>query len=425
MTAYLSRRSLLQLSGASLLTGCAIAPASPVSSTEPSWIPDEQKQDVVRAAMEKYRVPGVGMAVVEDGALAWEGAFGVTNIETGAPVENTTLFQAASLSKPLFTYVVLRMVDDGRIGLEDRLVDYYRPEDLAGGDWADSITVRHVLTHQTGLSNWRSPEDQSAKLDPAFEPGTAYSYSGEAFFWLQQVCETITGLGLHDLTDRYLFTPANLTDMAMLWAADRDDREIYGHILGDDGEAELADLQFAREHGWRLNEVAEQWGRPMRQWRFSDLKAAHAIMRPHTHQRLTDWPLWRRNRPSSAIICSASSLRTTPGDYARFLTLMMPGNDRQDVRISKDLRQMALETQTEPSEKGSSRPVGLGWSLEHVEGGTAYDHWGFNARQHVSMALGDTSNRRGIVIMTNGPQGNRLLDEIGPVLTGTDYRSFF
>lgn len=423
MVMRLSRRHALKLGGGLMVTGCAQSQTAFAPQGSQSWIPDAQTDSMIRSAMRKYRVPGVGIAVIEDGEFAWQGNYGVANTESGAPIDNDTLFQAASLTKPFFTYVVLRLVDAGKVDLEEKLVDTFRPNDLAETDWNDAITVRHVLTHQTGLPNWRPADDETALLQAAFEPGTAYSYSGEAFYWLQQVCETKTGLGLHDLVDQYLFTPAGLTDMAMLWLGDRADREVYGHLVGDDDEAELADLQFAHEHGKRLDEVATRWGRPMKTWRFQDLRAAHAEMRPHTHPRIADYPLWRLNRPGSVIINSASSLRTTPADYARFVALVM--RNQGPASISDPLMQSMLSIQTDVAEAGPNRPVGFSWSLEAVDGGVAFDHWGFNARQHISSALGDTARRKGLVMMTNGSQGNKFMDEIGPVLTGKNYRSYF
>lgn len=423
MATSFSRRQIVKFGGGALLAGCGQWQAAMAKPSTSSWIPDEQKESIIRCAMQKHQVPGVGIAVVEDGLLAWQGGFGLANIVTGASIDDTTLFQAASLTKPLFAYVVLRLVDAGQMDLDERLVDTFLPSDLMETDWNNAITVRHVLSHQTGLPNWRSANDEAAPLQAAFAPGTAYSYSGEAFHWLQQVCETKTGLGLHDLVDQYLFTPAGLTDMAMLWLDYRDDREVFGHVIGENGEAILSDLQFDREHGRRLHEVAIRWDRPMRSWRSEDLQAAHAAMRPHNHPRLAGRPLWRMNRPGSAIISSASSLRTTAADYARFLTLMM--GEVGPASIADDLRQEMLSVQTEASDAGQNRPNGFAWALERVDGGVAYDHWGFNAGQYISMALGDTASRKGIVMMTNGSQGNKFMDEIGPILTGVNYQSFF
>ena len=419
----LSRRSALGSGGLFLASAALSGTAFATSSG--SWIPTAENEAFVREAMREFAVPGVGIAVIEDGVVAWEGSYGVLNVETGDPVSNSTLFQAASLTKPLFAYAVLKMIEYGHLGLDDRLADYFRPHDYADTEWNGKITVRHVLAHKTGLPNWREASDQSALLETRYEPGTRYTYSGEAMHWLQQVCETITGLGLHDLMHRFLFTPAGLSDMAMTWLPGRDAREVYGHDVDENGEAELADLQFAREQGWRLQEVAEKWGRPLTSWRSADLDAAHAVMRKHTHPRLADRPLWRLNRPGAAAIDSASSLRTTPRDYARFVALLLPELRKSSWQISDEARRLMLEVDTPPGPNGHNRPTSYSWTLEARPGGVAYDHWGFNEGKYISMALGDTSNQKGIVIMTNGTQGNRFMDKVGPILTNFDYRSFF
>ncbi len=418
----LNRRQLLKLGGAMLITGCAHQSRPTSIAGTSTWVPDSELDAVIRNAMTKFRVPGVGMAVVENDELVWQGSYGVSNIETGAPVDDKTLFQAASLSKPLFTYVVLRLIDSGLLDFNERLADTFRPHDLGDSAWNDTITVRHVLTHQTGLTNWRAADDETALLQAAFQPGTAYSYSGEAFHWLQQVCETKTGLGLNALSDKYLFAPAGLRDMSMLWLSDRRHREVYGHIVDENGEAKLGELQFAHEHGPRLDEVAKRWGRPMDGWRHEDVTAANAEIRPHTHPRLASYPLWRLNRPGASMLSSAASLRTTPADYARFLALIM--SNTGPAALSDALNADMLSINTDVSDAGPNRPVGLSWALERVEGGMAFDHWGFNAGQHISSALGDTTKSKGLVIMTNGAQGNKFMDEIGPAITGFTYRSY-
>ncbi|MEM1052417.1 MAG: serine hydrolase domain-containing protein [Pseudomonadota bacterium] len=418
-----TRRSALGTSGL-LLAGATFAkPALALGAK--SWIPTAQKEALIKDAMKEFAVPGVGIAIIEDGEVAWEGSYGVSNIETGAPINDSTLFQAASLTKPLFAYAVFKMIEYGHLGLDDRLADYFRPHDYVSTNWNAQITVRHVLSHKTGLPNWRRSDDPSASLETRFEPGTRYTYSGEAMHWLQQVCEAITGRGLHDLMHRFVFAPAGLSDMAMTWLPGRDAREVYGHDVNDNGEPQLADLQYAREQGWRLQEVAERWGRPLTSWRSIDLDAAHAVMHPHTHPRLADRPLWRLNRPGAALIDSASSLRCTPRDYARFVALLLPQSQTSSIQLSREARGKMLTVATSPGPDGPNRPASYGWSLEPRPSGVAYDHWGFNEGKYISMALGDTSNQKGIVIMTNGAKGNRLMDKVGPVLTGFDYRTFF
>lgn len=419
-----TRRSALKLGAGSLAV--ASFPAIVKAQYRGSWVPNEERLEAVRAAMREFALPGVGIAILEDGEVAWEGSFGLANIETGTPIKQDTLFQAASLTKPVFAYVVMRMVEEGAIGFDDRLTDYFRPSDLADNEWNSQITVRHVLTHKTGFPNWRKdgPGDADAQLIGAFEPGTAYSYSGEAFCWLQQVCETITGLGLHALVSRYLFEPAGLTDMAMTWLPERDDREVYGHIVDDEGKAQLAEFQVARRRGRLMEQVAERWGRPIEDWRVADMLAANAVMDRSTDERYANQPLWRLNRPGVWAISSPASLRTTPRDYARFIALSLGG--ASPGLLSEKTRQAMLTIQTPaaPDAGGPNRPVGIGWSLEPRPGGVAFDHWGFNQRRHISSGLGDTSNRRGLVMMTNGARGNAFMDKIGPVLTGIPYTSY-
>ncbi|MEO0440938.1 MAG: serine hydrolase domain-containing protein, partial [Pseudomonadota bacterium] len=410
MVMQLNRRDTLALGGGLMIAACVKSTGTSLTEGTRSWIPDRQRESMIRGVMQKYKVPGVGIAVIEDGEFVWQGNYGVANIDTGKPIDDETLFQAASLTKPLFAFVVLRLIDAGKIGFEDQLADTHRPDGLVDSKWNNSITVRHVLTHQTGLPNWRRADFEAAVLEAAFEPGTAYSYSGEAFHWLQQVCEIKTGLGLHDLVDQFFFTPSGLTDMSMLWLSGRAGREVQGHIIDENGEAKRAELQFSDEHGVRLNEVAERWKRPMQTWRFEDFEKAHSEMRPHTESRIANYPLWRFNRPGTGVmINSASSLRTTPADYARFIATIL--RNTGPAAISNDLRQEMLSIQTDVSDAGPNRPVGLSWSLEPVDGGVAFDHWGFNQGQHISSGLGDTAQRKGLVIMTNGSQGNAFMDE--------------
>jgi CubicO group peptidase (beta-lactamase class C family) len=149
------------------------------------WIPADDFMAELPRLMEVVSLPGLAMATVEDGEVIWTRAVGVTNVETRAPVRADTMFEAASLSKPVFAYVVLKLADEKRIDLDRPLVEYRRPDYLPAHPHIDLITARDVLRHSTGLPNWRNrPEDS---LVPAFKPGSRFRYSGEGFFWLQLV----------------------------------------------------------------------------------------------------------------------------------------------------------------------------------------------------------------------------------------------
>jgi CubicO group peptidase (beta-lactamase class C family) len=156
-------------------------------------------------------VPGLSIAVIRDGTLFWSGAFGVADPATGAPVGAETVFQAASLSKPVFAYIALRLVDRGALGLDTPLVTYL-PDERFADDRASRITARMVLSHTTGLPNWGDD-----KLKLAFPPGERFSYSGEGYFYLQKVVEKITGTPLAELARREVFVPFGMTRTSYVW----------------------------------------------------------------------------------------------------------------------------------------------------------------------------------------------------------------
>src|SRR5574343_1653503 len=165
------------------------AAAADCRTADGPWIPDEEFLAELPRIMQAFAVPGVGIAVVEDGKLAWSRGFGVRHALTGAPVDDRTVFEDASLSKPVFAYLVMRLADLGRIDLDRPLVRYRRPDYLAAHEWIELITARDVLRHTTGLPNWRA-KPASEKLVPAGRPGTRSHDYGGATLRVQPAAES-------------------------------------------------------------------------------------------------------------------------------------------------------------------------------------------------------------------------------------------
>ena len=106
----------------------------------------------------------------------------MTSAETRAPVSAGTVFQAASLSKPVVAYAALLLADAGLLDL-DRPLGSYLPEPYAAGDpRIRSVTARQALSHSTGMQNWRFSADDTLQF--AFAPGGGFQYSGEGYFYL-------------------------------------------------------------------------------------------------------------------------------------------------------------------------------------------------------------------------------------------------
>ena len=181
------------------------------------------------------RVPGLSMAIVGDGRTTTNIAAGVRNSSNGMAVDRQTVFAAASLSKPLFAHGVLRLIDAGKLALDAPLWQHV-PNYLADDPRAATITVRHVLSHTSGLPNWRSTE---RPLKTYFVPGERFSYSGEGFVWLQRVVEAVTGENLDTALRRLIFEPLEMHRSGFIWqsafetnhAAPHDAEEVAGTII--------------------------------------------------------------------------------------------------------------------------------------------------------------------------------------------------
>jgi CubicO group peptidase (beta-lactamase class C family) len=157
-------------------------------------------------------IPGLSMAVVQNGRVVWAGAFGTLNDSAQTPLNPGTLFEAASLSKPVFAYLVLRLADRGEFDLDRPLYEMLEYPRLAHDERYKRITARIVLSHGTGLPNWGGE-----KLTLRFDPGTDYGYSGEGFVFLQKTVERVTGRSLDELARREVFEPLGMTRSSYVW----------------------------------------------------------------------------------------------------------------------------------------------------------------------------------------------------------------
>lgn len=159
-SADLKRRDFLLESsraalGASLLplVACSREPRKPAESqTAAPWeslIADLDKQ--LPELMAKAIVPGLSIVIIKDAKLAWRRAYDVKDTESKAPVDDDTVFEAASMSKPVFAYAVMKLWEKGVINLDTPLTHYASQRVLQGDPRLDLITARQVLSHTSGF----------------------------------------------------------------------------------------------------------------------------------------------------------------------------------------------------------------------------------------------------------------------------------
>ena len=204
----------------------------------------------VAAAMQATGARSLALAVIDHGRVQFVAPYGVRT-QAGAPLEATSVMYGASLTKAVFAYMVLRLVDEGRLTL-DTPIDRYLPGGLQAFVNSDSIrrygnftevahdprwhriTPRILLNHASGLANISSLEPEGV-LRLHFDPGSRYAYSGMGLLLLQLVLEKGLGLDIAAEAQRLVFAPLGMPDTSFTWRDDFAGREATGWSLA--GEA--------------------------------------------------------------------------------------------------------------------------------------------------------------------------------------------
>ena len=194
--------------------------------------PPERVAAIAADAMAATGAKGIAIAVIDDGKVRSAQAFGARNA-AGDPLTPDTIMYGASLTKLVFSYYVMMLVDEGRLDL-DRPLATYLPQPLpdygnvpGSGNWGDladdprwrRVTARHVLNHATGFANFAFLEPDG-KLRFHFDPGSRYGYSGEGIHLLQFVLERGLGLDTGAEVQRRLFAPLGMTRISLIWRPD-------------------------------------------------------------------------------------------------------------------------------------------------------------------------------------------------------------
>jgi len=338
----------------------ALAPADATIAKLQHDLPDWMRQG---------EVPGVSIAVLRHGKTAWIGSYGVANKTTQQPVTERTVFNAASLSKTVFAYTVLRLVDQGKIDLDAPLTRYVR--DRPSHDpRLDKITARIVLTHRTGFPNWRS--DAKDELKIYFDPGSRFSYSGEGMVYLQHAVEAVTGKPLNQVVTEQVFQPLGMTESS--------------YTARPDLAADFAT-------GYSLD------GHSVALFQNTEAKAA-------------------------------ASLNTNAHDYALFLEAILSGRGLKPATLrAMETPQIAVDPtctnclDAAPKTLATDLFWGLGWGIEKNASGTYLWHWGDNGI-FKAYVVADIHRRSAVVFFDNSSTGLSIAQAVTETVLGGDHPSF-
>ncbi len=171
--------------------------------------------------------PGAAIAIIERGQPTQGRGFGVQKASADSPNSQTpitpsTVFEAASLSKPLFACAVVKLFAQGLLDPDAPLSDLVREPLISDEPRLAQITARRVLSHTSGLPNWRwdKPADFWQWTQPIslqFSPGERWRYSGEGFVYLQRAVEQLTGQPLEDYMQQHWLQPLGMTQTSYIW----------------------------------------------------------------------------------------------------------------------------------------------------------------------------------------------------------------
>ncbi len=174
--------------------------------------------------MQRENVQGMALAVIDRGRVAHVAAYGKRNVERNLPLTTSTVMYGASLTKTAFAYMVLQLVDEGRLDLDRPIAellprplpDFEDYGDLKGDERWRLLTPRIILNHTTGFANFRWLEDDR-KLRFHHTPGTRYGYSGEGFYILQLALEQGLGLDVGREMQVRVFDRFGMVNTSMTW----------------------------------------------------------------------------------------------------------------------------------------------------------------------------------------------------------------
>jgi CubicO group peptidase (beta-lactamase class C family) len=299
------------------------------------------------------------------------------------------VFDLGSLTKPVFAAAVLRLRDRGMIDLDAPLLSYLDYPDVRGQAGASKVTARHVLSHTTGLPNWR-PFAPGSPLELKATPGERFGYSGEGFFWLQQVIEEVTSTPTARLVQQEVFGPLALERSSLVFES----RFASNYAQGHRGQGTPPVDSHSKQSADRVRRALGPGPADLQDIRCAQARAALIASDP----ALAAGP-----SPVLHPANAAGSLQATAADYARFLTAFVSGARARSLLGAPTVKEM-LSKQTAINRHTA---YGLGWRLEQTHEGTVFWHSGYNDGFH-SFALGDPTGRFGVVAVTNSDRGDWL-----------------
>ncbi len=343
-------------------------------------------EKLIPGLIKESKVPGLSIALVNEGKRVWSRGFGVCDADSGKSVSADTVFETASVSKTVFAYGIMKLCEQGAMSLDTPLVRYWPQLPVAMGLESDprasQITARHVLSHQTGLQNWRTPEEP---LKIHFDPGKGFMYSGEGYYYLQSVLTHLRG-------------KVDETQCGSYEAV----HKVCATDIGAYLEKQVVVPMEMHSSGYLPTEI---------------LRNNYAL--PHdTNSQVINKSA--QTVTDLARYAAAGGLLSTANDYAKFIISQFSPREEDPYRLNR----MSLEVMHRPQVKlpsdqkiDGATAWALGWAVQEKPEGDVLVHSG-GQPGYKSLAMVSVQHRSGFVMLTNSDNGGFVLynEELGKFL---------
>lgn len=207
----------------------------------PSVVVADAVDELIESYMQRQQVPGISLAICRDGQVMRATGYGLANVELDVPAKPETVFQTGSVGKQFTAMAVMMLVDEGRLGLDDPISKYFSG---APATWK-GVTVRHLLTHTSGIKDWEGKTDIDYRKDytedelvqvamtlpPDFAPGTQWSYSNTGYVLLGILVHKVSGRFYGDFLAERVFSPLGMESTRVISESDVVKNRAAGYTL--------------------------------------------------------------------------------------------------------------------------------------------------------------------------------------------------
>ncbi len=315
--------------------------------------PKDSIDSFVESKMRSYNIPGLSMAIINDGEVVYHKTKGYSNVTEQNAIKSTTIFEGASISKSVFSYFVMTFVEDELLDLDKPLYQYMPYPDIDYDVRYKKITARMVLSHRSGFPNWREDNDDG-RLTIQFEPGTDYLYSGEGYQYLAKVLMHLLQVdngGLEALFQKRIANPIKMNHTVFI------------------------QNEYTRHH------------------------------KAEPYDEDGNWINWKENywfTKEDNEFYAPSSIHSEPIDFSRWMIAVM-----NEELLSKESYKELLKPHSTVPYDGVNVSYTLGFLKLHFPFTSIYLHSG-NNEGFTSWYIMDLKKKWGFVLFTNSEYGDQL-----------------